>query len=122
MGGATTGATNGFRSDGSGLISGGVVAPGIADMSCPLMEVCADAETAPAGAAAAFRSTTGSMPFMPASLWPGTEQLTSNCPGVLKVKSPETVWPGSADRVKPAPLTVMSCCTTPELVRLKVTF
>jgi hypothetical protein len=44
-----------------------------------------------AGAAAADGSTTVSLPFIPASLWPGIEQMKSKTPGLSNVNSPDAV-------------------------------
>src|SRR5579872_5277861 len=58
--------------------------------------ICSVDGCATTGAAALVGSTTVSVPFMPASLWPGIEQKKLNTPALSKVNSPVAVSPGLA--------------------------
>src|SRR5712691_10098195 len=91
IGGAICGALSGFRSAGSGLISG-LEAPAI-----PGMLAIAWGTPLPVGigadAIATRGSTTVRVPFIPASLWPGMEQMNSKAPGLSNVKSAVADWP-----------------------------
>ena len=75
-----------MRLAGSGFIKlSGFDTVGIPAMSWAALAAIGADETVASG------STTVSVPFIPASLWPGMEQKKSKTPGLSNVKSPVTV-------------------------------
>ena len=84
----TCGAGNGLTFAGTSWTTGGVamVMPGMSAIDVD--DADAGADRAAAGAAG---STTVNVPFMPASLWPGIEQMNSRTPGLSNVYSPVVV-------------------------------